>query len=95
MPYTLGFEEDTNSNVKSSKLYDLYNLFENSKKCKAASQALYHQCDPHFEDRVQDIQSSRDSGEFSPNATQLTCLEDSLNDTGSNRRVSPILGPNG
>ncbi|KAJ8962015.1 hypothetical protein NQ314_005797, partial [Rhamnusium bicolor] len=99
-PIPLRFEEDSNSNVKSSKFYDLYRLFENSKK----SNSNYHQCNPHFEQNVSKMQNSNSDvqsldldGDSSLNATQLTCLDDSLGISvvNSHRRISPVLGPNG
>ncbi|XP_023311430.1 uncharacterized protein LOC108917176 [Anoplophora glabripennis] len=97
-PEKLDFEEDSNSNVKSSKFYDLYRLFENSKK----SNPNYHQCNPHVEQNVCKLRNSNSgslelSGDLSANDTQLTCLDDSLGISvvNSHRRTSPILGPNG
>lgn len=91
------FEEDSNSNVKSSKFYDLYRLFENSKK----SQPKYQQCslDPHPDETIKSVHGSGEeihSDNEDLNMTQLTHLNDSLNvGMNSYRMLSPIVGPNG
>lgn len=93
-PPKLRFEEDSNSNVKSSKFYDLYRLFENSKR----SNPNYHQCNPHVEQEERGSRNSNsESLDLSANTTQLTCLDDSLGVSvvNSRQRTSPILGPNG
>ncbi|CAH1281090.1 unnamed protein product [Diabrotica balteata] len=98
----LRFEEDSNSNVKPSKFYDLHKLFENSKKLKTN----HHRCNPHFGqsedirsscDEVHSSESSRDVSlnGTSLNGTQMTTLNETLNATDTSRRKSPILGPNG
>lgn len=95
---SLRFEEDSNSNVKPSKFYDLHKLFENSKKLKSSS---HHRCNPHFgqneemRNSCDEVHSSESSRDVSLNGTQTTCLNESLNITDKNRRQSPILGPNG
>ncbi|KAJ8920400.1 hypothetical protein NQ315_005266 [Exocentrus adspersus] len=97
-PPKLRYREDSNSNVKSSKFYDLYRLFEGSKK----SNPNYHQCNPHFDTNESKLKKPRSeslelSEDISMNDTQLTCLDDSLglSVVNSDRRISPILGPNG
>ncbi|VEN57416.1 unnamed protein product, partial [Callosobruchus maculatus] len=75
------FEEDSNSNVRSSKLYDFYRFFENhrGKKPRVRNDSYTSQIDG------------------SPNVTQITCLDESLDANGvnNNRRMLPLLEPNG
>ncbi|CAH0552662.1 unnamed protein product [Brassicogethes aeneus] len=98
------YEEDSNSNVPTSKFYDLYRLFENSKK--SAKVTSTDECSPHFEHSISnrcagaslsnnELDSTLESENpaTSLNSTQLTCLDDSIVNT--HRRISPILGPNG
>lgn len=88
-------EEDSNSNVKPSKFYSLHRLFENSKKAEPSD---YNQCSAS-EDNDKNIQSSDDEtpNEYdSLNVTHLTCLDDSYSlNVNNNKRISPVLGPNG
>lgn len=92
------FEEDSNSNVKSSKFYDLYRLFENSKK----SHSKYQQCnhEPYLDEKAKHTRTSNKdilSEDEGLNMTRLTCIDDSLNISmvNNNSRLSPVIGPNG
>ncbi|CAG9772426.1 unnamed protein product [Ceutorhynchus assimilis] len=80
-PLLRHYEEDSNSNVKPSKFYDFYKIFDSPKKPK---ESQHHS--PY---------SSKSNGSIqddSLNSTQLTFLNDSIN---SQRRLSPVLEPNG
>lgn len=90
------FEEDSNSNVKPSKFYNLHRLFENSKK---AGSSKYNQCSA-LDNTDKNIHSSDDEtpNEYdSLNVTRLTCLNDSieLNVNNNKRVLSPMLSYNG
>ncbi|XP_074042025.1 protogenin isoform X2 [Leptinotarsa decemlineata] len=93
-------QEDSNSNINSSKFYDLQRLFENSKKSKSSN---YHQCNPHFDQNgyelcssCEDVNSCESSWDNSLDATQMTSLNYSdIPIMGNNRRKSLISGPNG
>ncbi|XP_030756712.1 protogenin B-like [Sitophilus oryzae] len=81
-PLLRHYVEDSNSNsVKPSKFYDFLHLLDHAVKPKPSS----------IQDEGASILSN---GELSPNTTQLTILEDSLNN-GAHRRLSPVLEPNG
>lgn len=88
-------EEDSNSNVKFSKFYSLHRLFETSKK---PGSSKYNQCNS-TENNDKYIHSSDDevTNECdSFNTTQMTCLDDSFDmNVNNNKRISPILNPNG
>ncbi|CAG9856509.1 unnamed protein product [Phyllotreta striolata] len=91
---SMRFDEDSNSNVKPSKFYDLHELFEKSKRSKAGGR---RRCDPHLAGHDDDLRGSScdeaHSEESSLNDTRSTRLDETLGDV--NRRVSPVLGPNG
>ncbi|KAH1005092.1 hypothetical protein HUJ04_006139 [Dendroctonus ponderosae] len=81
-PLLRHYEEDPNSNVNPSKFYDFYKFFDSAKRCKQSPDKNGHL----------PSKSNGSSAENSLNSTQLSFLDGSM---ASNRRLSPVLEPNG
>ncbi|CAH1975149.1 unnamed protein product [Acanthoscelides obtectus] len=82
------FEEDSNSNVKPSKLYDFYRFFDNNRGGKKLRPGADSYTSPH--------ESYTSQHGSSPNVTQITCLDETLDASGvNNNRRMPLLEPNG
>lgn len=88
-PLLRHYEEDSNSNVKPSKFYDFYKLFDTSKKYKESPHRSPYKSGNFCTAHSKSIGSCKDD---SLNSTQLTFLDDSI---ASQRRLSPLLEPNG